>query len=54
MPKSHNKKRNVGLVYELLLRRVSECLVNEDNAEAQKALDIISKRFIVEVTFASQ
>ena len=45
MPKSHNKKRNVGLVYELLLRRVSECLVNEDNAEAQKALDIISKRF---------
>lgn len=45
MPKSHNKKRNVGLVYELLLRRVSECLINEDNAEAQKALDIISKRF---------
>lgn len=45
MPKSHNKKRNVGLVYELLLRRVSECLVNEDNAEAQKALDIISRRF---------
>jgi len=45
VPKSHNKKRNVGLVYELLLRRVSECLVNEDNAEAQKALDIISKRF---------
>jgi len=45
VPKSHNKKRNVGLVYELLLRRVSECLVNEDNAEAQKALDIISRRF---------
>ena len=45
MPKSHNKKRNVGIVYELLLRRVSECLVNENTKEAQKTLDIISRRF---------
>lgn len=45
MPRSHNKKRNVGIIYELLLRRVSECLVNEDNSEAQKTLDIISRRF---------
>tara|TARA_R100000664_G_scaffold33789_2_gene52027 strand:- start:1800 stop:2657 length:858 start_codon:yes stop_codon:yes gene_type:complete len=45
LPKSHNKKRNVGIVYELLLRRVSECLINEDTAGAQKTLDIISNRF---------
>ncbi len=45
MPKSHNKKRNVGIVYELLLRRVSECLVNEDTKSAQQTLDIISRRF---------
>ncbi len=45
MPKSHNKKRNVGVVYELLLRRVSECLINEDTEGAQKTLNIISKRF---------
>jgi hypothetical protein len=45
VPKSHNKKRNVGIVYELLLRRVSECLINEDTKSAQKTLDIISRRF---------
>ena len=45
MPKSHNKKRNVGIVYELLLKRVSERLVSENTKEAQVALDIISKRF---------
>ena len=45
MPKSHNKKRNVGVVYELLLRRVSECLINGNTGEAQKTLNIISKRF---------
>jgi len=45
VPKSHNKKRNVGVVYELLLRRISECLINEDMQEAQKTLDIISRRF---------
>ncbi len=45
MPKSHNKKRNVGIVYELLLRRVSEQLVSENTKEAQVALNIISKRF---------
>jgi hypothetical protein len=45
VPKSHNKKRNVGVVYELLLRRVSECLISENTSEAQKTLDIISRRF---------
>jgi hypothetical protein len=43
--RSHNKKRNVGVVYELLLRRVSECLVNENTEEAQGTLDILSRRF---------
>ncbi len=45
MPKSHNKKRNVGIIYELLLRRISERLISEERDEAQKILDIISKRF---------
>ena len=45
MTKSHNKKRNVGVVYELLLRRVSECLVNENTKDAQITLDILSKKF---------
>jgi hypothetical protein len=41
----HNKKRNVGIVYELLLRHVSAKLVENKKDEAQIALDIIEKRF---------
>jgi hypothetical protein len=42
---NHNKKRNVGIVYELLLRAVSSYLVEGDKQKAQVALDIISGRF---------
>lgn len=42
---SHNKKRNVGIVYELLLRAVSAYLVEGNKEKAQVALDIISHRF---------
>lgn len=42
---NHNKKRNVGIVYELLLRAVSAYLVEGDKTKAQVALDIISERF---------
>jgi len=45
MSKAHNKKRNVGIIYELLLRHVSHCLIEGKNKEAQKALDILQKRF---------
>ena len=45
MPKSHNKKRNVGIIYELLLRSISESLIKNDKVSAQKALKIIEKRF---------
>lgn len=42
---NHNKKRNVGIVYELLLRAVSAYLVEGDKKKAQVALDIVAKRF---------
>jgi len=45
MSKSHNKKRNVGVIYELLLRNISECLIRDDSNSAQKALNIIERRF---------
>tara|TARA_Y100000593_G_C4300626_1_gene333170 strand:+ start:578 stop:1441 length:864 start_codon:yes stop_codon:yes gene_type:complete len=45
MGKSHNKKRNVGIIYELLLRNISSSLIKNDKKSAQKALDIIEKRF---------
>lgn len=42
---NHNKKRNVGIVYELLLRSVSAYLVEGKKDKAQHALNIISSRF---------
>jgi len=45
MSKSHNKKRNVGVIYELLLRNISDCLIRDDKPAAQKALNVIEKKF---------
>jgi hypothetical protein len=40
---SHNKKRNVGLVYEFLTREVSSALVAGDRGRATKAMAIIGQ-----------
>ncbi len=39
----HNKKRNLGLVYEFLTREVSSALVTGDRGRAAKAMNIIAK-----------
>lgn len=39
----HNKKRNLGLVYEFLTREVSSALVAGDRGRAAKAMGIIAK-----------
>ena len=41
----HNKKRNVGLVYEFLVRYVSRSLVEGRSDDAQKAVSILNRRF---------
>lgn len=41
----HNKKRNVGIVYELLLKHISKSLLEHNKKEAKKATRIIEKRF---------
>lgn len=41
----HNKKRNVGIIYELLLRYISINLVEDNKKNASKALRIIERRF---------
>ena len=43
--KNHNKKRNVGIIYEQLCRKVSECLVEGDKEQAEVALDILKNHF---------
>ncbi len=42
---NHNKKRNVGIIYELLVRAVSAYLVENNKHRAQLALNIISKHY---------
>lgn len=42
---NHNKKRNVGVIYELLVRAVSAYLIENDREQAQNALNIISKHY---------
>ncbi|OUU74609.1 MAG: hypothetical protein CBC29_05645 [Methylococcaceae bacterium TMED69] len=43
--KSHNKKRNVGIIYEQLLRVISKSLVEADEKTARIAKKIIKKYF---------
>lgn len=40
---SHNKKRNLGLVYEFLSREVTEAVVAKDRRRAAEALAIVSE-----------
>lgn len=45
MPKSHNKKRNVGIIFEQLARYASTALVENDQEKASKVLKITNKYF---------
>ena len=45
MSKGHNKKRNVGIVYEQLVFTVSRATVEKDQETADKALKIIKSYF---------
>lgn len=45
MPKAHNKKRNVGIVYEQLLRFISRAIVQNDIDKIRKGTTIIKKHF---------
>ena len=45
MSRSHNKKRNVGIIYELLLRSIAASLIEGDKDRASAGLKIIENRF---------
>ena len=45
MKNKHNKKRNVGLMYEFLLRHISSCLIEGKSNEAKKVTKILERRF---------
>lgn len=40
----HNKKRNIGIIYELLLRQISHSLIENDVKKVKKVTAIIEKR----------
>ena len=41
----HNKKRNIGIIYELLLRHMSNALIEGDKLRLKYATKLIEKRF---------
>jgi len=41
----HNKKRNIGIVYELLLNHIATSLIEGNKSQAKKATKIIEKNF---------
>lgn len=41
----HNKRRNSGLLYEFLLRRLSASFINENDSEIDRTLFLIKKHF---------
>ena len=45
MTKKHNKKRNLGIVYEQLLRYISEKVINDQQSLSKKAVTILEKHF---------
>lgn len=45
MSKSHQKKRNTGLIYEFLVQEISRALVENDSKRSSVALKILRKHF---------
>lgn len=43
MTLKHKKKRNVGLVYELLTREIADAVIAEDTSRATRALEMVEK-----------
>lgn len=41
----HNKKRNIGVVYELLIQHITNCIVEGDNKSAKIGTRLIEKHF---------
>jgi len=47
MKNKHNKRRNAGLLYEFLIRHVSQCLLENNKEEATKTARIAKRGFSV-------
>lgn len=45
MGKSHNKKRNVGIIYEQIMNFICEKLMDDNKTDAEKAINIVKQNF---------
>lgn len=45
MSRTHNKKRNVGVIYEILVKYIAKCLVEKNDRERKIASKIIRKYY---------
>jgi len=45
MARNHNKKRNVGLIYEQLVRQLSICIIEKDEKKLKTVQGILTKHF---------
>lgn len=45
MKKSHNKKRNIGIIYEQTIKHICNAIIEKDNKTAKKGIKIISELF---------
>ena len=45
MSKTHNKKRNIGIIFEQLILYVSDAIINDDRKKAANAVSVIRKHF---------
>lgn len=51
---NHNKKRNSGLVYEFIVRRMGAQLLDEDKAGYARTLEIVKKYYSAETSLAKE
>ena len=45
MPKTHNKKRNIGIIYEQIIQHVCKKAVENDEVKAEAGINIINECF---------
>ena len=43
--RSHNKKRNVGIIYEQLVLKLSEALIENNDTEFRKIKKILKRNY---------
>ena len=45
MPKTHNKKRNIGIIYEQVIQHVCKKAMENNEVSAEKGISIIKECF---------